>query len=303
MIYTLTLNPAIDYLMWPDEIEPGKTNRSQKESTLPGGKGINVSRVLNQLQVENTALGFLGGFAGDFIKDWLNAEGSKSDFVSIENTTRINVKIKGSKETEINAKGPQVTDQELGQLVEKIDGLQAGDTLVITGNAGPGVAPDFYTQLAKRCDQSEVNFVLDIATKEIFDILPYKPLLVKPNRDELEALFETAIESMNDTITYGQKLQDLGAQYVIISLGGDGALLITEDALYKANAPAEKVINTVGAGDSMVAGFIAKISQEKPAKDALQLATACSAATTSSEDLAQKEAIEGFMDKVEITKL
>ncbi|AMB98541.1 hypothetical protein AWM75_00390 [Aerococcus urinaehominis] len=303
MIYTLTLNPAIDYIMYLNDLDLGETNRSKSERLLPGGKGINVSRVLNQLGQENTALGFLGGHTGQFISDWLRAEGSQTDFVNISGQSRINVKLKGEQETEINGQGPEISPEEVTALLAKVDVLNQDDLLIITGNAPASLGADFNTRLAKHCSDRQIPFVLDIASPDLFDILPYQPVLVKPNRAELEALYDTKISNQADTIALAQDILAKGAQNVIVSLGGDGALLVNQDGAFQANAPAERVVNTVGAGDSMVAGFVASLSQGQPAGQGLKLGSACSADTTQNEDLATKDGIARMLDKVIVEKI
>lgn len=300
MIYTLTLNPAIDYIMQIDEIKLGKTNRSRSEKMLPGGKGINVSRVLNQFQLENQALGFVGGTNGQFIKDWLAAEGSQHDFIEVEEETRINVKLKGSSETEINGAGPTISGEQSQALLDKIASLEVDDILILSGSKAKGLATNYYPAITKICEAKGIQFVIDTNSKELLTSLAAKPLLIKPNQDELGDFFETTISSLEEVKYYGRKLQEKGAQNVIISLGGDGAVFINADQIITAKAPQGHVINTVGAGDSMIAGFVAGIMHNLAVDHAFSLAIQAGSATAFSEDLARIEDINSLENQVEL---
>ncbi len=303
MIYTLTLNPSIDYLMYIDEIHVGKTNRAKREQMLPGGKGINVSRILNQFEVENISLGFVGGFSGAFIREWLEKEGSATQFVDIQGDTRINVKTKGSKETEINGAGPIIDEEAMNQLRQQVQLMTSDDLIVLSGSKAQGLPDDFYLSLIDLLKERSIPFIFDTASQELLEALPMQPLLVKPNQDELGDLFGVEIQTMDEVVQYGKKLQELGAQNVIVSLGGDGALFVDNERIIKAEAPKGQVINTVGSGDSMIAGFIAGLQQGLPASQAFVLAVQSGSATAFKEDLAEKHDIDALNGAVRLTFL
>lgn len=303
MLYTLTLNPSIDYAMDIDEIEFGATNYSKDEYMLPGGKGLNVSRVLNQLHVSNKALGFIGGYAGQFIKEWFEEEQADFDFIPIQGNTRINVKLKGNIETEINGLGPVISEAKINELLNKIRQLTNEDTLIISGSKNRGIPDDFYLQVIENLKENNANFVIDTNSKELLETLKYSPLLVKPNQDELGQLFDEKINSKEKAIKYGRKLQELGAQNVIISLGGDGAIFIGKFGTYIAESPEGHVINTVGAGDSMIAGFMAGIEKGMSELKAFELSVQSGSATAFNQDLAKQEDIYKLDQKVKIRKV
>ncbi|MFD2700292.1 1-phosphofructokinase [Paenibacillus shunpengii] len=303
MIYTVTLNPSIDYIVEVEQLELGSLNRMKRDLKLPGGKGINVSRVLEQLNAEHAALGFIGGFTGDFIDAYLNKEGIRSDFVFIQDDTRINVKLKHDQETEINGLGPVVTEEEAVALLQKLNQLAEGDILVLSGSIPPSLGGDFYLRLIQACQKAGAEFVIDTTGEALLEALYYKPLLVKPNHHELAEMFGVTIESQDDLITYGRKLLDEGAQHVIISMAGEGALMITSEAVYHATVPAGTVRNSVGAGDSMIAGFVGTLTQTKDPLEAFRAGVASGSATAFSDDLAQRKEIDKLIPEVQITKL
>ncbi len=303
MLYTLTLNPSIDYAMQIGEIEVGSTNYSKNEYMLPGGKGVNVSRVLNQLDVPNKALGFTGGFAGQFIEKWLAEEQADFDFIPVEGDTRINVKLKGERETEINGLGPVISAREMEELLDKISQLSDEDTLIISGSKNRGIPENFYLKIIQLLKENGATFVLDTNSKELLEALAYTPFLVKPNQAELGDLFGVKIESKEEAITYGKKLQEQGAQNVIISLGGDGAIFIDEVNIYMAAAPQGKVVNTVGSGDSMIAGFMAGIEKGCSKLEAFELSVQSGSATAFNQDLAKQNDIDALNKKVQIRKV
>lgn len=302
MIYTLTLNPSIDYMMYVADLKLGETNRSQNEKMLPGGKGINVSRILNQFEIANKALGFVGGKNGEFITDWLTGEGSQHDFIQVADQTRINVKIKGSVETEINGRGPAVTPAQSAALLQQIQQLQATDTLILSGSKAQGLSPTFYLEIIAICQQQGIAFIIDTNSQELLAALAAKPLLVKPNQAELEAFFAAEITTTADVIKYGKKLHQQGAVNVIVSLGGAGALFIDADHILLAQAPTGQVVNTVGAGDSMIAGFVAGLQQGLATPAAFELAVQCGSATAFNEDLAKYADIMALNHQVIITE-
>lgn len=301
MIYVLSLNPSIDYHMEVDSLLLGETNRSHKEILQIGGKGINVATLLNNLNTHTVLLGFVGGEMGSFITHRLDKlEFIHNAMIQTEHNTRINVKVKGQTETEINGSGEPITNKELKLLYNKLTAIEKGQTIIMSGSLAKGMDANWYLELAKMMHEKEVEFVVDIATKSLLDICQYKPLLIKPNLHELEIIFETTIENVEDCIPFGQKLIALGAQNCIISLGDKGSYLITQDKVFKAGIPEGKLINSVGAGDSMVAGFVDAYIKDKDIKDVYQFAVAASSATAYSEHIADKDTIESLIDKVKI---
>ncbi|AWP26210.1 MULTISPECIES: 1-phosphofructokinase [unclassified Paenibacillus] len=302
MIYTVTLNPSIDYIVEVEFIELGGLNRMTRDMKFPGGKGINVSRVLNQLGAENTAIGFLGGFTGRYIDETLSREGIRTDFVNIADDTRINVKLKHGDETEINGLGPVIRPEETDALLHKLSQLQAGDIVVLSGSVPPSLGPGFYERLIGACRKSSAEFVMDTTGEALMKALVHRPLLVKPNHHELAELFGVVIDSNELLVTYGRKLLEEGAQHVLISMAGEGALLITADQVYHANVPSGTVRNSVGAGDSMIAGFVGTLALGKDLLEAFRTGVASGSATAFSDDLAVKEAIDRLIPQVNITK-
>ncbi|MGP0578800.1 1-phosphofructokinase [Paenibacillus peoriae] len=302
MIYTVTLNPSIDYIVEVDDLKLGDLNRMKRDLKLPGGKGINVSRVLNQLGADSTAIGFLGGFTGRFIDDTLREESIKTDFVMIEDDTRINIKLKHGDETEINGLGPAIREQEADALVQKLAGLQKNDIVVLSGSIPPSLGGDFYDRLISVCQQTGAEFVIDTTGEALMKALVHKPLLIKPNHHELAELFGVTIHSKEEIVTYGRKLLEAGAKNVLISMAGEGALFITADETYHANVPAGTVKNSVGAGDSMIAGFVGTLALHGDPIEAFRAGVASGSATAFSDDLATKEKIEQLRPQVTISK-
>ncbi|NQX45051.1 1-phosphofructokinase [Paenibacillus tritici] len=292
MIYTVTLNPSVDYIVEVEELTLGGLNRMKRDMKLPGGKGINVSRVLKQLEVENTATGFLGGFTGGYIETWLRQEGISSDFVPIEDDTRINIKLKAGQETEINGAGPVITESETASLLHKLDALKPGDIVILSGSTPPSLGGDFYSRLITVCKQKGAEFVIDTTGQALQDALPHGPLLVKPNHHELAELFGVQIRTREEIITYGRKLLEGGAKHVLVSMAGEGALFISEQGVYHASAPAGQVKNSVGAGDSMIAGFVGTLSLTGNVLEAFRAGVASGSATAFSDDLADRALIE-----------
>ncbi|URJ61935.1 1-phosphofructokinase [Paenibacillus polymyxa] len=302
MIYTVTLNPSIDYIVEVDDLKLGDLNRMKRDLKLPGGKGINVSRVLNQLGADSTAIGFLGGFTGRFIDDTLREESIKTDFVMIEDDTRINIKLKHGDETEINGLGPAIREQEADALVQKLEGLQKNDIVVLSGSIPPSLGGDFYDRLISVCQQTGAEFVIDTTGEALMKALVHKPLLIKPNHHELAELFGVTIHSKEEIVTYGRKLLEAGAKNVLISMAGEGALFITADEVYHANVPAGTVKNSVGAGDSMIAGFVGTLALHGDPIEAFRAGVASGSATAFSDDLATREKIEQLRPQVTISK-
>lgn len=299
MIYTVTLNPSIDYVVRLDSLVTGITNRTTSEEYYFGGKGINVSCVLAELDLESTAFGFVAGFTGDAIEKGIRNDKIITDFIKLEKgISRINIKIKAGEETEINCQGPHIEESELERLLNKVDRIKDGDTIVIAGNVPNTMPDDVYERILERIKDKNVRIVVDATKKLLLNSLKYKPFLIKPNRQELSEIFETEISTEADIEKYAKELQKMGAQNVLISLGGDGAMLIDEfGQKHKQGVLKEKVINTVGSGDSMVAGFIAGYEKEHSYPYALKLGSVCGNATAFLSGLATKEKINELLSK------
>lgn len=303
MIYTVTLNPSIDYIVRIPQVKLGEVNRMDSDDKYAGGKGINVSRVLARLDYESTALGFMGGFTGNFIKDELSREDIKVNFVEVDQDTRINVKIKADLETEINGPGPAITESQLLDLTNIFESLTADDTVVFAGSAPASLGNGVYKELISKVRKAGAQVVCDFEGQTLLDSLEYKPLLVKPNNYELGAIFNVEFDSMEEIIPYAQKVLEMGAQNVIISMAGDGALLVNGQGSYFAKPIKGKVKNSVGAGDSMVAGFTGKFDETKDPVEAFALGVACGTSTAFSDDLASAEFIAETLKQVEVKKL
>ena len=256
MIYTVTLNPSIDYLVEVENFQIGSVNRTSLDEKYPGGKGINVSRVLKRIGNDTTVLGFVGGQTGEYVKACLNKEEIYTNFTEINGDTRINIKLKTGIETEINSQGPEISKESYQQLLSLIGDLQTDDTLVLSGSIPKSLPKDVYVTMMKMCSEKDVRVVVDTSGNELLDVVQYQPFLIKPNHHELAQLYSTEIKNVQDASEYGMKLVDAGAQNVIVSMAGDGAVLCTKEKSYFSNVPKGRVINSVGAGDSMVAGFI-----------------------------------------------
>lgn len=297
MIYTVTLNPSLDYIMHLDTMALGKVNRSTREAVYPGGKGINVSIVLNNLGVANKALGFIAGFTGHEIDRVMTHLGSDTDFIVLEEgLSRINVKLEGEAETEVNGMGPKITAKDLETLLSKLSNVQDGDFLILAGSIPSSVPDTIYQEIMKALAHKDIHIVVDATKDLLLNVLKYKPFLIKPNHLELAEIFGVTLQSDEEIITYARKLQEKGAQNVLISMGGDGALLLTHTGeVIKRQVPKGTVLNTVGAGDSMVAGFVAGYLKSKDLKEALKLATATGSATAFSQWLATKEKIDELL--------
>ncbi|EGC82835.1 1-phosphofructokinase [Anaerococcus prevotii] len=300
MIYTLTTNPSIDYIMRLDEFCDGKTLRSTAEEKYAGGKGIMVAKILKNLGDDPINLGFLGGFTGEFIKKELARLEIKEKFTKIAADTRINVKLKYDTETEINAQGPDITKEEIEDFYKKLEDINKDDYLIISGSLPKSLGSDFYKEVIEK---TGCKFSIDIANKEVLDYLKYKPVLIKPNEEELANIFETEISSEDDLIKYAKKLNSLGAKNVIVSLGAAGSIFVDDKNIFKADAIKGDLINSVGAGDSMVGGFIYAISKGHEKLDAYKLAIACGTATAFSPDIASRKKIEEMSKKVEVKEI
>ncbi|MFP7298804.1 1-phosphofructokinase [Neobacillus niacini] len=302
MIYTVTLNPSLDYIVEVDQVTLGELNRTKHESKFPGGKGINVSQVLKRLDIDSYALGFLGGFTGNYIEDFLTSHGIQTDFVRVDEDTRINVKLKSDTETEINAKGPNITENNLNALKAKIRELTSEDVLVLAGSIPSTMPKNTYEELVKLCNENGTKFVVDAEGELLKKVLPLRPFLIKPNHHELGDLFNTVINSCEEVIPYGKELVRLGAQNVIVSLADKGAVLINKEAVYIATAPKGKVKSSVGAGDSMVAGFIAAYEKTRSTEEAFRFSVAAGSATAFSIGLCTREKMESLLPQVTIEK-
>lgn len=303
MIYTVTLNPSIDFIVEVDHFQLDHLNRIDRESKFPGGKGINVSRVLNTNGVESKALGFVGGFTGGFIQSFLSDEGVQTDFVSVKDDSRINIKLKTGEETELNGLGPSLTKENIEELQKKLEALKEGDILVLAGSIPPSLPKTFYSEMTRKFNERGVKVVVDAGGTILAEVLKDQPFLVKPNHHELSDLFNTKITTVEEVIPYGKKIIEMGAQNCIVSMAGDGALLFTSDAVYTATIPKGKVKNSVGAGDSLVAGFVGTYAQTGDFEEAFRFAVATGSATAFSEDLASREKIESLLPEVHIKKL
>lgn len=304
MIYTVTLNPSIDYVIKLNNLKNGEVNRTNEEYVYPGGKGINVSLILKELGYKSRALGFVSGFTGAYIKDTLINKGLEEDFINLENGfTRINVKVKSNEETEINGQGPNIDDKSLNKLYEKLDSLKENDILVLAGSIPKTLDSSLYENIMKRLENKNVKIVVDATKDLLMNVLKHKPFLIKPNNHELEELFNVELKNIDDIITYAKKLKEMGAKNVLVSMGKDGALLINEDGeVFTSNVAKGEVKNSVGAGDSMVAGFIAGYLNSNNYEEALKLGAASGGATAFSNDLATKEDIYKLIDEIKIER-
>ena len=300
MIYTLTLNPSIDYIVHLNKFVSGITNRTTSEEYYIGGKGINVSCILSELGIKSTALGFTAGFTGDAIQKGLQEQGICADFIKLKNgISRINIKVKADKESEINCQGPHIEQDEFESLLSMTDEIKDGDTIVLAGSIPKTVADDTYERILERLKDKNIRIVVDATRKLLVNCLKYKPFLIKPNKQEISEIFSAKIESEEDIESYAKELRKMGARNVIVSLGGEGAVLFAENGnTYKTGVVKEKVLNTVGSGDSMVAGFIAGYEKTGDYAYALKLGTACGNATAFSAGLAKKEKIDEVLSKI-----
>ena len=297
MIYTVTFNPAIDYVIKVDKLQTGKINRAESEQLNYGGKGINVSVILSRLGIENTALGFIAGFSGERLAEMLDDDGINNDFIRLKKgLTRINVKIKSDNETDINADGPEIQENDLERLFEKLDKIRQEDFLVLAGSIPKSLPNNIYEKILDTLDGKGIKFVVDATGDLLLNVLQYKPFLIKPNHHELGELFGVHIESFDDIVRYGKMLQEKGAQNVLISWGKKGAVLLDNQGIIRkaGNVPGE-IVSSVGCGDSMVAGFIAGYIKSSEYGYALKLGSACGNATAFSQSLAVKEEIEAML--------
>ena len=300
MIYTVTFNPSLDYIVSVDDFKLGLTNRTSSELILPGGKGTNVSTVLKNLGLESTALGFVAGFTGNEIVKRLNDIGIKSDFISIENgISRINLKLKSIDGTEINGAGPDISEEKVNELMDKLNQLKEGDVLVLAGSIPSSMSDNIYRDIMADLKDRGVMIVVDATKDLLLNVLEYHPFLIKPNHHELGEIFDVKLTTREEVIPYGRKLQEKGARNVLVSMAGEGAVLIAEDGqVFDAPAPKGKLINGVGAGDSMVAGFVAGWIEKQDYEYAFHMGVASGSASAFSENLATKEEIINVYNQV-----
>ena len=300
MICTVTFNPSLDYIVSVEDFKLGLTNRTSSELMLPGGKGINGSTVLMNLGIGNTALGFTAGFVGDEIIRRLQEMGVKSDFIQIgDGVSRINVKLKSIDGTEINGAGPVISRDKVEELMKKLDALGEGDVLFLAGSIPSSMPDDMYEQIMARLDGKGVMIVVDATKDLLVNVLKYHPFLVKPNNHELGEIFGAELKTREDVIPYGKKLQGKGARNVLISMAGEGAVLVAEDGqVFKEPAPKGRLVNGVGAGDSMVAGFVAGWMEKKDYEYAFHMGIAAGSASAFSENLATEEEIKAVYRQV-----
>ena len=303
MIYTVTFNPAIDYVIKVDNLTLGQVNRTTREYIFCGGKGINVSHLLANLGVDSVGLGFIAGFTGDVIESGAKELGFKPDFIRVrEGMTRINVKVKSNEESEINGLGPVIHDDELEQMFKKLDELEDGDILVLAGSIPSSMSDNIYRDIMADLKDRGVMIVVDATKDLLLNVLEYHPFLIKPNNHELGEIFDVKLTTREEVIPYGRKLQEKGARNVLVSMAGEGAVLIAEDGqVFDTPAPKGKLINGVGAGDSMVAGFVAGWIEKQDYEYAFHMGVASGSASAFSENLATKREISEVLKRVEVT--
>lgn len=300
MIYTVTFNPALDYILELDKLEIGKIQKSKTELILPGGKGINVSTVLTNLEIDNIALGYKAGFVGAELERLLRNMKVKTDFIDLEEgNSRINVKISGEEETAINTNGPQISENKILELLEKLKTLNENDYLVLSGSIPSSIKDDIYEKICRIVKKQNVKIVVDATKNLLVQALKYNPFLIKPNNEELGEIFGVEIHTKEDAYVYGKKLKEMGAQNVLVSMGKIGAALIDEAGQeYFIKSPEGKRVNTVGSGDSMVAGFIAGFLKYKNYNDALKMGVSAGSASALSKYLATKEEVYNLFNNI-----
>lgn len=300
MIYTVTFNPSLDYIVSVEDFKLGMTNRTSSERILPGGKGLNVSMVLRNLGIENTALGFIAGFTGKEIVHSMEKMGVKSDFISINHgISRINLKLKSIDGTEINGCGPEISENAVQNLIEKLDILSSGDFLVLAGSIPNSMPDDIYRQIMERLDERGVMVIVDATKDLLLNVLEYHPFMVKPNHHELGEIFGVELKTREEVIPYAKKMKEMGAINVLVSMAGDGAVLVAGNGkVYDMPAPKGTLVNGVGAGDSMVAGFLAGWLEQEGYQHAFYMAVSAGSASAFSELLATKEEIKAVYQQI-----
>lgn len=306
MIYTITVNPSIDYVLQLKALTTGEVNRTTSDVKLPGGKGINVSRILKALNINSMALGFVGGATGSMFEELLSQHDLKTSFTRVKEDTRINVKINAvdqNEETEINGAGPNISTSEKQTFMDNLNEIGKGDIVVMAGSLCKNLNNNFYLDIAKKIQKQGAEFVIDTTGQALLDTLPLHPLVVKPNHHELADLFNVTFKNDQEIITYARKLLEKGAKHALVSMAGDGALLVTKDKAYKANAPKGTVINSVGAGDSMIAGFAGTFMETNDPIESFHMGAACGSATAFSQDIAVKAKIDEVYKNISITEI
>ncbi len=301
MIYTVTFNPSLDYIVSMNSFEMGMTNRTTKEQMFPGGKGINVSIVLSNLGIENTALGFTAGFTGEQIEKQVQEMGLRADFIRVDNGfSRINVKLKDYDCTEINGMGPDIDQTSVNRLYEKLDQLTEGDTLILAGSIPKSLPDSIYSDILERLQGKGILFVVDATKDLLLNAMQYRPFLVKPNNHELGEIFDVTLKTREDVVLYAKKLQEKGARNVLVSMSGQGAVLVDEaGGVHALTAPKGTLVNAVGAGDSMVAGFIAGWMMKRDYEYAFRMGISAGSASAFSESLATKEEVEQIFESLD----
>lgn len=300
MIYTVTFNPALDYVVWVDHFTTGSVNRTAEEKIFYGGKGINVSAVLASLGYPSTALGFVAGFTGDEIERGVKTLGFSSDFIRVKKgMSRINVKLKSEEESEINGRGPEITTEDVNELFRKLEHLKAEDILVLSGSIPATIDSRIYEMILEKLEGRGILAVVDAEKDLLLNVLKYNPFLIKPNNHELGEMFGVVLENETAIVEYARRLQDMGARNVLVSMAGDGAMLVAENKeVYHLGVAKGIVRNSVGAGDSMVAGFLAGYLENKDYAHALRLGTAAGGATAFSDGLGTREEIMRLYQEV-----
>lgn len=301
MIYTVTFNPSLDYIVSVNEFQMGMTNRTSEEIMLPGGKGLNVSTVLKNLGRESVVLGFSAGFTGKEIQRMAEEQGLHCDFIPVEHGfSRINVKLKDFDGTEINGKGPEISEKEVRQLYEKLDFLKEGDVLVLAGSIPESLPDSIYSDILFQLSGRGILFVVDATKELLMNVLKFQPFLIKPNNHELGELFGVTLKTREDVVPYGRKLQEQGARNVLVSMAGEGAVLLSETGeIFSLPAPKGTLVNAVGAGDSMVAGFLAGWMERKEYEYAFRMGVSAGSASAFSKLLATREEVEAVYARLE----
>ena len=300
MIYTVTFNPSLDYIVSVDDFTLGRVNRTTKELVYPGGKGVNVSLVLKNLGMENTALGFTAGFTGTEIERGLKEWGCLTDFIRIpEGMSRINMKLRSKEESEINGQGPEISKEALEELYQKLDAMEPGDALVLAGSIPNSMPDSSYEQILARVQGKQIRSVVDATGDLLVNVLKYHPFLIKPNNHELEEIFHVPMHSNETIVTYAKQMQEMGAENVLISMAGDGAILVAADgSVWESPAPKGKVVNSVGAGDSMVAGFLTGYLKSGSYEEAFHMGICTGSASAFSERLATQAEVDEILKQM-----
>lgn len=301
MIYTITFNPALDYIVSVDQFTIGMTNRTVEETILAGGKGVNVSMVLHNLGFESIALGFIAGFTGEEIRKKLEEAGCRTEFITVrQGMSRINVKLKSVEGTEINGLGPNIDEESMNRLLNRLDELNPGDILVLAGSIPAAIPDSIYKNIMERLSGRNILIAVDATRDLLMNVLEHRPFLIKPNHHELGEIFGVEIHGAEEVIPYAVRLKELGARNVLVSMAGDGAVLAAEDGkIYHGSAPEGKLVNAVGAGDSMVAGFLAGYLEHREYEKAFKMGIATGSASAFSKLLATKEEVEILLKKME----